>query len=63
MEHADRFLRRFYIEKGMFGSLSLTFFFYRPPLVIELFGDFQDLSLGGGRWDDVAGMECIEEGG
>ena len=32
MEHADRFLRRFYIEKGMFGSLSLTFFFYRPPL-------------------------------
>lgn len=33
MEHADRFLRRFYIEKGMFGSLSLTFIFYRPPLV------------------------------
>ena len=32
MEHADRFLRRFYIEKGMFGSLSLTFIFYRPPL-------------------------------
>ena len=33
MEHADRFLRRFYIEKGMFGSLSLTFIFYRPPLL------------------------------
>ena len=33
MEHADRFLRRFYIEKGMFGSLSLTFIFYRPPLI------------------------------
>ena len=32
MEHADRFLRRFYIEKGMFGSLSVTFIFYRPPL-------------------------------
>ena len=32
MGHADRFLRRFYIEKGMFGSLSLTFIFYRPPL-------------------------------
>ena len=27
MEHADRFLRRFYIEKGMFWSLSLTFIF------------------------------------
>ena len=25
MEHADRFLRRFYIEKGMFGSPPLTF--------------------------------------
>ena len=37
MEHADRFLRRFYIEKGMFGSLSLTFIFYRPPLS-PLFG-------------------------
>ena len=37
MEHADRFLRRFYIEKGMFGSLSLTFFFYRPPLVLAPF--------------------------
>ena len=36
MEHADRFLRRFYIEKGMFGSLSLTVFFYRPPLSKEL---------------------------
>ena len=34
MEHADRFLRRFYIEKGMFGSLSLTFIFYRPPLSV-----------------------------
>ena len=32
MEHADRFLRRFYIGKGMFGSLSVTFIFYRPPL-------------------------------
>ena len=32
MEHADRFLRRFYIEKGMFGSLSVTFIFYRSPL-------------------------------
>ena len=36
MEHADRFLRRFYIEKGMFGSLSLTFIFYRPPLIVDL---------------------------
>ena len=35
MEHADRFLRRFYIEKGMFGSLSLTFIFYRPPLKLD----------------------------
>ena len=35
MEHADRFLRRFYIEKGMFGSLSLTFIFYRPPLILR----------------------------
>ena len=35
MEHADRFLRRFYIEKGMFGSLSLTFIFYRPPLKVS----------------------------
>ena len=33
MEHANRFLRRFYIEKGMFGPLPLTFIFYRPPLV------------------------------
>ena len=36
MEHADRFLRRFYIEKGMFGSLSVTFIFYRPPLHLKL---------------------------
>ena len=36
MEHADRFLRRFYIEKGMFGSLSVTFIFYRPPLLFLL---------------------------
>ena len=33
MEHADRSLRRFYINKGMFGPLPLTFIFYRPPLV------------------------------
>jgi len=35
MEHADRFLRRFYIEKGMFGSLSVNFIFYRPPLALQ----------------------------
>ena len=40
MEHADRFLRRFYIEKGMFGSLSVTFIFYRPPLTWTFFPVF-----------------------
>ena len=55
MEHADRFLRRFYIEKGMFGSLSVTFIFYRPPLLnrikvkddlqLRLFHEWEPLSL------------------
>ena len=43
MEHADRFLRRFYIERGMFGSLSLTFIFYRPPLL----GDYPTVGSNG----------------
>ena len=30
-QHADRFARRFYIDKGIFGSLSVIFFLPTPP--------------------------------
>ena len=58
MEHADRFLRRFYIEKCMFGSLSVTFIFYRPPLLPSTwlfgsrpgFGIFVLVCPAGWRW-------------